>query len=197
MNNCNCDESNISNLYNEPFSNHVNMNNMNQNMNQNANKNMLDQTNITTKVYQPPQMNPEFVKNLEKINNFKNNNKNQINNNENNQINNKINQLNNQNKKHNDYISALALSVTKLAKETKGTVSDTYSLTTKNIILAFTIISALAWNDAIKFYIGRMIKLNRGNPYYYLYYALIITVITVIFARVNNKINKNLQKVRE
>ena len=55
-------------------------------------------------------------------------------------------------------------------------------------LLALVVIVALAWNDTIKYYIGRMIKLNKGSPYLYLYYALIVTLVTVI---VHNLVNKN------
>ena len=48
------------------------------------------------------------------------------------------------------------------------------------ITAAFGLVAALAWNDAIKYYIGRSIKLNKASPFYYLYYALIVTLITVI-----------------
>jgi hypothetical protein len=48
------------------------------------------------------------------------------------------------------------------------------------LLLALVVVVALAWNDAIKYYIGRMIKLNRSSPYMYLYYALIVTLVAVI-----------------
>ena len=49
-----------------------------------------------------------------------------------------------------------------------------------SLLLVLVVIVALAWNDTIKYYIGRMIKLNKGSPYLYLYYALIVTLVTVI-----------------
>jgi hypothetical protein len=56
------------------------------------------------------------------------------------------------------------------------------------LLLALAVVVALAWNDAIKYYIGRMIKLNRSSPYMYLYYALIVTLVAVI---AHNVVNKN------
>tara|TARA_Y100000389_G_C17432538_1_gene503584 strand:+ start:1146 stop:1727 length:582 start_codon:yes stop_codon:yes gene_type:complete len=47
-------------------------------------------------------------------------------------------------------------------------------------LLTLAVLVALAWNDTIKYYIGRMIKLNRGSPYLYLYYALIVTLVAVL-----------------
>ena len=47
-------------------------------------------------------------------------------------------------------------------------------------MLATVFTLALAWNDAIKYYIGRSIKLNKASPFYYLYYALIVTLLAVI-----------------
>ena len=64
----------------------------------------------------------------------------------------------------------------------------TESEMTRMALLTLAVIVALAWNDTIKYYIGRMIKLNKGSPYLYLYYALIITLVTVI---VHNLVNKN------
>ena len=56
------------------------------------------------------------------------------------------------------------------------------------LLLALVVVVALAWNDAIKYYIGRMIKLNRSSPYMYLYYALIVTLVAVI---AHNVVSKN------
>lgn len=51
---------------------------------------------------------------------------------------------------------------------------------TNAALLTLAIIVGLAWNDTIKYYIGRMIKLNKGSPYLYLYYSLIVTLVAVI-----------------
>lgn len=76
------------------------------------------------------------------------------------------------------------------AENIKDTVIDTYSFAVKNINLAFVLIAAFAWNDAIKFFIARLIKLERGTPYYYLYYALIITLLAVIVFRISSRFTK-------
>lgn len=57
---------------------------------------------------------------------------------------------------------------------------ETIALSKKHILLATVFTLALAWNDAIKYYIGMSIKLNKASPFYYLYYALIVTLITVV-----------------
>lgn len=67
-----------------------------------------------------------------------------------------------------------------LGKEVVQTAEETIALSKKHIMLATVFTLALAWNDAIKYYIGRNIKLNKASPFYYLYYALIVTVIAVI-----------------
>ena len=67
-----------------------------------------------------------------------------------------------------------------LGKEVVQTAEETIALSKKHIMLATIFTLALAWNDAIKYYIGRNIKLNKASPFYYLYYALIITFISVV-----------------
>ena len=71
-----------------------------------------------------------------------------------------------------------------------NTVKDSYTFAIKNINLAFVLIAAFAWNDAIKYFIARLIKLDRGTPYYYLYYALIITLLAVIVFRISSRFTK-------
>ena len=59
---------------------------------------------------------------------------------------------------------------------------------TNAALLTIAVIVALAWNDTIKYYIGRMIKLNKGSPYLYLYYSLIVTLVAVI---AHNLVSRN------
>ena len=42
---------------------------------------------------------------------------------------------------------------------------------------ALVVIVALAWNDVAKFYINRSIKFQGGNHRYYVYYAVIATML--------------------
>ena len=75
-----------------------------------------------------------------------------------------------------------------LNSNSNNRVNETKPQMGNMLILALVVIVALAWNDAIKYYIGRMIKLNRSSPYMYLYYALIVTLLAVI---AHNVVNKN------
>ena len=47
----------------------------------------------------------------------------------------------------------------------------------KNFNIVLIVIIGLAWSDVAKFYINRSIKFGGGNHKYYIYYALIMTVI--------------------
>ena len=47
----------------------------------------------------------------------------------------------------------------------------------KNFNILLIVIIGLAWSDVAKFYINRSIKFGGGNHKYYIYYALIMTVI--------------------
>jgi hypothetical protein len=58
--------------------------------------------------------------------------------------------------------------------------SSTDLLTFKPIILAVTFIAAMAWNDTIKFFISRSIKMHAGSPLYYIYYSLLMTLVAVL-----------------
>ena len=68
-----------------------------------------------------------------------------------------------------------------------GTVKDSYYILLKNINLAFILVAAFAWNDAVKFYIAKLIRNQQGSPYYYLYYALIVTLLAVISVRLTRR----------
>jgi hypothetical protein len=68
----------------------------------------------------------------------------------------------------------------KVGQKVAETAKETIALSKRHIMLATVFTLALAWNDAIKYYIGRSIKLNKASPFYYLYYALIVTVLAVI-----------------
>jgi hypothetical protein len=68
----------------------------------------------------------------------------------------------------------------KVGQDVAIAAKETIALSKKHILLATVFTLALAWNDAIKYYIGMSIKLNKASPFYYLYYALIITLLTVV-----------------
>jgi hypothetical protein len=56
------------------------------------------------------------------------------------------------------------------------------------VVTAFGVASALSWHEAIKYYISRSIKLNQGNPMYYLYYAIGSTLLTAIMFMQSKKL---------
>ena len=47
----------------------------------------------------------------------------------------------------------------------------------KNFNIVLVVVIALAWSDVAKFYINRSIKFGGGNHKYYIYYALLVTVV--------------------
>ena len=47
----------------------------------------------------------------------------------------------------------------------------------KNFNIVLIVLIALAWSDVAKFYINRSIKFGKGNHKYYIYYAVIITLV--------------------
>ena len=48
------------------------------------------------------------------------------------------------------------------------------------LLIAFSVAAALAWNEVARYYIGRSIKFFDGKPIYYVYYASIVTITTII-----------------
>lgn len=56
----------------------------------------------------------------------------------------------------------------------------------KEINFALILIAAFAWHDAIKYYIAKSIKFNKGSSHYYILYAIIISVLTVIIITFTN-----------
>lgn len=57
-------------------------------------------------------------------------------------------------------------------------------ITVHAILYALTLIVALGWNEAIKYYISRHIKFYQGSQHSLLFYALIVTLLLVLYVRV-------------
>lgn len=60
--------------------------------------------------------------------------------------------------------------------ETEGAETATRFIL-KNFNIVLVVVIALAWSDVAKFYINRSIKFGGGNHKYYIYYALLVTVV--------------------
>ena len=61
-------------------------------------------------------------------------------------------------------------------QESNQNESDTRFIL-KNFNIVLMVILGLAWSDVAKFYINRSIKFGGGNHKYYIYYALIVSVV--------------------
>ena len=61
------------------------------------------------------------------------------------------------------------------------TSQNKIKLVNLGIIITLSLFSAIAWNEAIKYYIGRSIKFYNGQPVYYIYYAIIVSVLTFFY----------------
>jgi hypothetical protein len=64
-----------------------------------------------------------------------------------------------------------------VAKPASDSGETTTRFILKNFNIVLIVIIALAWNDVAKFYINRSIKFGSGTHKYYLYYALLATVV--------------------
>ena len=88
-------------------------------------------------------------------------------------------------------------SINKLSNNLSNNVCNiaqsTYSLTLLCIGLGIMITGALAWHEAVKYFIVRSIKFNQGTSTYYIYYALAITTFGALFFTVSKKyLDKNV-----
>ena len=61
------------------------------------------------------------------------------------------------------------------------TSQNKIKLVNLGIIITLSLFSAIAWNEAIKYYIGRSIKFYNGQPVYYIYYAISVSVLTFFY----------------
>ncbi len=55
------------------------------------------------------------------------------------------------------------------------------------VMMAFVFIAALAWNDAIRYFINQSIKFNSGKPSYYIFYAAIMTILAAVVFNYSQK----------
>jgi heme A synthase len=63
----------------------------------------------------------------------------------------------------------------------KPTFIQTYQDTTvSNLNLAFSLASALAWNEAIKSLVNKYV-ISKNMQFYHVLYALVVTLIAVMF----------------
>ena len=62
----------------------------------------------------------------------------------------------------------------------QGKNKNTVKLIQLGIVITLSLFTALAWNECIRYYIGRSIKFYNGRPEYYVYYSLCISFITFI-----------------
>ena len=58
-----------------------------------------------------------------------------------------------------------------------------------HLSFALVVIVALAWNDVAKFYINRSIKFQGGNHRYYVYYAVLATMLVAVAVKGVSKLN--------
>tara|TARA_B100001093_G_C26788325_1_gene997750 strand:- start:498 stop:980 length:483 start_codon:yes stop_codon:yes gene_type:complete len=74
-----------------------------------------------------------------------------------------------------------------ISNEIKKDVSISADLTVHAILSALTLIVALGWNEAIKYYISRYIKFYQGSSHSLLFYALTVTLLLVLYVKLFNK----------
>jgi len=104
--------------------------------------------------------------------------------------NNNNNNNNNNKNKINPYLRHATKNI---SNDISQILNQTYISSLNYIIIGFMLASALAWNEAVKFFIGRSIRFNKGNPMYYIYYAISLTVFSALvytFTKkyINNKV---------
>ena len=203
--NCDCTGENaniINSLMQNPNNNisgigNMGMNNMQMNNGMQMNNNM--QMNNGMQMNNMPLSSNDMPIELSNLNNFGNVGNNvqkgtsvnairNISNNNNNSVRNNNIVRNNSNKNVIDNVS------NHVAKDLTQIIDNTYLNSLQNINLGFMLASALAWHEAVKYFIMRSIKFNRGQPMYYIYYALLVTVVAAFMLTITKKyFNNKLQ----
>lgn len=74
-----------------------------------------------------------------------------------------------------------------ISNEIKEDVLISADLTLHAILSALTLIVALGWNEAIKYYISRYIKFYQGSSHSLLFYALTVTLLLVLYVKLFHK----------
>ena len=74
-----------------------------------------------------------------------------------------------------------------ISNEIKEDVRISADLTVHAILSALTLIVALGWNEAIKYYISRYIKFYQGSSHSLLFYALTVTLLLVLYVKLFHK----------
>ncbi len=78
----------------------------------------------------------------------------------------------------------------KIKKELKTSM---FTQTITLVTAAFGIVAALAWNEAVKAWLDRFIKAGQG-AYALTYYALIVTIISVIITVILGYVKQRVEK---
>ena len=92
---------------------------------------------------------------------------------------------------NNDANTAILNAITKNNMNNKNKVETPAKNNTcllRYLLIGFVIIAAFAWHDVAKFYISRSVRLSPGTQHYYVYYALIITLVTLVVLRYTNSL---------
>ncbi len=74
-----------------------------------------------------------------------------------------------------------------ISNEIKQDVRISADLTVHAILSALTLVVALGWNEAIKYYISRYIKFYQGSSHSLLFYALTVTLLLVLYVKLFHK----------
>lgn len=81
----------------------------------------------------------------------------------------------------------------KLYSQTQNVVKESYKMAITLILFAFTLATALAWNDAVKSVISSFIIPLTSKSRYQMVYAVVITLVTVlIFTLFGKATNANV-----
>ena len=62
----------------------------------------------------------------------------------------------------------------------------TVKLFVLGVIITFGFAAALAWHEVSKYYIARSIKFYKGTSLYYIYYALVVSILLIIIMIINH-----------
>lgn len=85
--------------------------------------------------------------------------------------------------------------VKQIQNEIKDDIKVGKNITVQAILSALTLIVALGWNEAIKYYISRHIKFYQGSQHSLLFYALIVTLLLVLYVKLFGSVISQSEKI--
>lgn len=65
------------------------------------------------------------------------------------------------------------------------------------VVTGFAFASAVAWMDAVRWFISSFVKVSKNGGSYYLLTALLTTLLSIVVYMIMSRLSKNVQKPKQ